>query len=137
MVARRPVIYLDSSLVLAYVLTERRAPPAAIWDEPLTSSRLLEYETWVRLHARGFADDYGEHLSAILRRVALVELSSLALARALDPFPIPVRTLDALHLATMSYLRKLGQKFTLASYDERLLAAARKLNIAVWSAEEQ
>jgi predicted nucleic acid-binding protein len=42
---------------------------------------------------------------------------------------VPVRTLDALHLATMDFLRAHGQALELASYDERLLAGARALQI--------
>jgi len=52
-----------------------------------------------------------------------------SLARALDPWPSPVRTLDALHLATMAFLRKQGEIIELASYDNRLLAAAQVLGI--------
>jgi hypothetical protein len=52
-----------------------------------------------------------------------VELTPGVLARALGPFPVPVRTLDALHLASLRYLLDQGQKVALASYDRRLLAA--------------
>jgi hypothetical protein len=45
------------------------------------------------------------------------------------PFPVPVRTLDVLHLATMAFLRNHGQAIELASYDARLVAAARALEI--------
>ena len=63
--------------------------------------------------------------------VNLVELTPLVLARALEPFPVPVTTLDALHLATIEYLRGRGERLELASYDERLLAAARSLGITI------
>jgi hypothetical protein len=43
-------------------------------------------------------------------------------ARALDPFPIPVRTLDALHLASIEFLRVRQQQVELESYDGRLVA---------------
>ena len=42
---------------------------------------------------------------------------------------MPVRTLDALHLATMDFLRGHGRVIELASYDARLRAAARALRI--------
>jgi hypothetical protein len=48
---------------------------------------------------------------------------------ALEPFPAPVRTLGALHLASIEFLRAQGQKLELATYDERLAAAARKMKI--------
>jgi hypothetical protein len=52
--------------------------------------------------------------------------------RALEPFPRPVRTLDALHLASIEFLRAQGQAPKLASYDARLVAAARALKIPVY-----
>jgi hypothetical protein len=53
------------------------------------------------------------------------------LERVLDPFPVPLRTLDALHLATAEYLHRTGHDLELASYDNRLIAAARALGIKV------
>jgi hypothetical protein len=49
----------------------------------------------------------------------------------LQPFPVPVRTLDCLHLATIEFIRGQGEPVDLASYDDRLLAAARALGIAL------
>jgi hypothetical protein len=65
----------------------------------------------------------------LLGRVALLELTPQVLARALEPFPAPVRTLDALHLASIDYLRERRQPVELATYDDRLAAAARRLHI--------
>lgn len=49
------------------------------------------------------------------------------LVRALTPVPIAIRTLDGLHLATMTYLQARGADIRLASYDVRLLDAAARL----------
>jgi len=57
-------------------------------------------------------------------------MSDAALARAQEPFPVAVRTLDALHLATMEFLRNQGAAVTLASYDSRLLTVAQALGIS-------
>lgn len=46
-----------------------------------------------------------------------------------EPFPAAVRTLDDLHLASIEFLRARGQTVELATYDQRLLAAARALGI--------
>lgn len=123
------MIYLDTSVALAQLMAEDHQPPDSLWRETLVSSRLLEYELWTRLHARGLSKTYGEPARDILARVGFVELARPVLARALEPFPVPVRTLDALHLASMDFLRGLGQTVLLASYDERLVSAARKLGI--------
>jgi hypothetical protein len=68
----------------------------------------------------------------LLGRVSLVELAPPVLARALEPFPTPVRTLDALHLSSVEFLRAHGQAVKLASYDARLIAAARALKIPLY-----
>jgi hypothetical protein len=125
------VIYLDSSVALAHLLAEDRAPPATLWREPLIASRLLEYEVWTRLNARRLGRSHGEEAGALIQRVALIELAPPVLERALAPFPAPVRTLDALHLASIEFLRGRGQFVELASYDDRLVAAARALSIPV------
>lgn len=127
------MIYLDSSVALAHLLVEDRLPSDTLWHQPLTSSRLLEYEVWNRIHARGLARSHGEQARALIGRVALIELEPLVLVRALESFPIPVRTLDALHLASIEFLRAGRQTVELASYDQRLLAAATALQIPIYS----
>lgn len=123
------MIYLDTSVLLAQLLAEDRIPPDALWTETLIASRLLEYETWVRLNAWGLASTHGEAARALLGRVALLELAPPVLARALSPFPSPVRTLDALHLAAAEFLREQRQDLSLATYDERMASAARAMGI--------
>jgi len=123
------LIYLDTSVALAHLLAEDERPPDALWRQTLVSSRLLEYELWTRIHARHLGSAQGENVRALIGRVAFVELASPVLARALDPFPVPVRSLDALHLSSIEFLRAQGQAVELASYDVRFIAAARALGI--------
>ena len=127
------MIYLDTSVALAHLLAEDRAPPEALWRESLIASRLLEYELWNRIHARGLTRSHGEEARALIGRIALVELAPPVLARALELFPLPLRTLDALHVASLEFLRGRGQSVELASYDERMLAAARALQIPLFA----
>lgn len=129
------MIYLDSSVALAQLLAEDRTPPETLWQQPLVASRLLEYEVWNRLNARGLGRSHGEEARALIGRVALIELAPPVLGRALEPFPVPVRTLDALHLASVEFLRGRGQAVELASYDDRLLAAAGALGIPLRALE--
>jgi hypothetical protein len=95
----------------------------------LVASRLLEYELWARINARHLGSSHGEAVRAMIGRVALLELAPTVLARALEPFPVPMRTLDALHLASVEFLRGQGQTVELASYDQRLLVAAQAMRI--------
>jgi predicted nucleic acid-binding protein len=123
------VIYLDTSVALAHLLAEDRQPPLRLWQQPLISSRILEYEIWNRINARNLSRSHGEDVRTLIGRVALIELAPSVLARAIEPFPVPVRTLDALHLASLDFLRARGQAVELATYDERLLAAARAMEV--------
>lgn len=125
------MIYLDTSVALAQILAEDRVPPEALWRETLISSRLLEYEVWTRIHSWRLTDSHSDLVRALLGRVAFLELVPPVLARALDAFPTTVRTLDALHLASMAFLRNHEQRPFLASYDERLLAAAKALHFDI------
>ena len=124
------MIYVDSSVLLADLFAERRSPPDRLWEEDLASSRLLTYEVWNRINAYGLMISHSSRARALLARVNLTEMSATALARALEPFSVAVRTLDALHLATMEFLRNRDESVTLASYDNRLLTAAQALGIS-------
>jgi hypothetical protein len=123
------VIYLDTSVALAHLLGESQGPPDSLWSEVLTSSRLLEYEIWNRINSRGLARSHAAEARALLGRIAIIELDPPVLTRALEPFPTPIRTLDALHLASVEFLRAHGQAVQLASYDARMQEAARALRI--------
>ena len=126
------MIYLDSSVALAHLFGEGRSPPAALWRQTVSSSRLLEYEIWNRVHARGLTHSHTAEARALLGQVALIELAPQILARALEPFPTPMRTLDALHLASLAHLWGQGQEIALASFDKRLIAGARALGIPLF-----
>lgn len=126
------VTYVDASVLLAAVLVEDRTPSAQFWESSLVSSRLLQYEVWVRINARKLAESHGDAARAFLGRVDLLELSPPALARALDPFPVVLRTLDALHLGSIEYMRAQGSQVQLASYDRRMRQAAGRLKIPLY-----
>ena len=126
------MIYLDTSVALAHLLSEDRIPPDEIWQGPLVSSRLLEYEIWIRIHARRLGESHGELVRLLVGRIALLEPASPVLARALEPFPTPVRTLDSLHLASIEFLRGQGQVVQLATYDQRMREASQALNIPLY-----
>ncbi|MPY88077.1 MAG: PIN domain-containing protein [Luteitalea sp.] len=123
------MIYLDTSVALAHILAEEQFPSPELWEHPLLSSRLLEYEVWVRLNRAGLATTHGDEARALLNRVALLEMVRPILVRALEPFPRPVRTLDALHLASIAFLHSLGQRVPLATYDGRMRTAAGAMDI--------
>ena len=123
------MIYLDSSVALAHLLVEEHRPPASLWADMLISGRLLEYEVWCRLHARRLDASHGEAARQLLGRVSFLELSPETLGRALEPFPEAVRTLDALHLASIEFLRGRRLDVRLATYDRRMISTATAMAI--------
>lgn len=123
------MIYVDTSVLLAELLAEDLHPSAGFWAGSLVSSRLAEYEVWTRLNARNLGATHGEAARLLVGRMALVEMVSPVLTRAIEPFPHPVRTLDALHLASIEFLRDRRVPVTLATYDARLRAAAEAMGI--------
>lgn len=125
------IVYLDTSVLLARLFAKDRSPPDALWAQTLVASRLLEYEVFNRVHARGAAATHGNDARSLIDRVNLIEMSAQVLGRALLPFAQPVRTLDALHLATLDFLRAQGLGVALASYDQRLVTAATTLGFAL------
>ena len=125
-------VYLDTSVALAQLLAEDRGPAPGFWSESLISSRLFEYEIWNRIHARKLGKTHSEAVRALIGRIALLELISPILARATDPFPTTIRTLDAIHLSSIVFLAESGQDITLATYDTNMTKAARALGIRIY-----
>jgi predicted nucleic acid-binding protein len=125
------MIYVDTSVVLATVLSEDCVAAAGFWQNELVASRLVVVEAWVRVHGKGLATSHGEHLGALLGRIALLEMEPRIIARALDSFPLPVRTLDAIHLASAAWLQSQGQPIEVATFDERMSVACKRIHLAV------
>ena len=125
------MIYLDTSVVLSRLFAEPKSPTDAFWLQEFASSRLLEYEVLNRLHARAADTLLLQDARALLDSIELFDLAPDVLVRALQPFPVPVRTLDGLHLATMDFLRANGQAIEVATYDARLAQAAVALGFAI------
>ncbi|HVT43702.1 MAG TPA: PIN domain-containing protein [Thermoanaerobaculia bacterium] len=125
------MIYLDTSVALAELFAEDRHPPLNFWEQDLVSSRLLEYELWNAVHRRRLQKSHGESARRVVESIAIAELSREILQRATEPFPRPVRTLDAMHLSTLLFLRDQGIDIGLAAYDRRMIESAGRLEIPV------
>jgi hypothetical protein len=126
------VIYLDSCVVLAELLSEARRPAAEFWSRDLATSRLTHYEVWNRLHTYRAGAPLHEDAAELLTRAAVMELSADNLMRALEPFPVSVRTLDGLHLASAVALRQTGVDVAFATYDRHLAQAAAALDLEIY-----
>ncbi len=126
------MIYVDTSVALAHLLAEDRRPPDDLWEADLVTSRLLEYEMWSRLHARSLGRSHGDYARQMLARFAWLELDPTVLERARHPFPEPVRTLDALHLASALFLRDHGEQIEVATYDRQMATAAEAVGLDLY-----
>lgn len=132
--------YLDSSVLLRMVLGEQGALPGIGFADQVVSSRLIEAEsfrTLDRLRLQGRVD-----VAELAARQALLigwleEIDQIAvdediLRRVSRPLPIPLGTLDAIHLATAERHMELeGRPLTLATHDTQLALAARALGVPV------
>ena len=74
------MIYLDSSVALAYLLAEDRFPSKLLWDQPLVASRLLECEIWNRVNAHQLQNSHGDSVRNLIARVAMIEMVGPVLA---------------------------------------------------------
>jgi len=132
--------YLDTSALLRLVLGEPGALEELRNAEALVSSELLAVEsrrTIDRLRVKGSLspEEAVERLDLVsewLEAVDLVLLRAPILARASDPLPLPLGSLDALHLATALVWRdRLNQSLVVATHDSELGLAARTFGFAV------
>jgi predicted nucleic acid-binding protein len=132
--------YLDSSVVLRLLLGQPDA--LAEWEEVETgvASALVEVEclrTLDRLRLMGAIsdDDLAERRAAVFGLMAameVVEVTRSVLARASQPLPTALGTLDALHLATALLWREQSDaELALATHDAALGRAARASGFAV------
>ena len=134
------IAYLDTSALLRLVLRE----PGALEDlrscEALVSSELLAVEalrTIDRLRLQGAltTEEAAARRLVVtewLEAVDLVVVQRPILARACDPFPVPLGTLDALHLATLLVWReRMGKTLVMATHDGGLALGARSFGVEV------
>lgn len=134
------IAYLDTSALLRIVLREPGGLEELRAGERLVSSELLAVEalrTIDRLRLQGSlsveeAVARREVIDDWLEAVDLVLLQRPILARASEPFPSSLGTLDALHLATALVWRdRTAQPLVMATHDRDLALAARAFGIEV------
>jgi predicted nucleic acid-binding protein len=133
-------VYVDTSALLRVVLGEPGSLKELTQADRLVSSELLGVEsrrTIDRLLRLGdlSADEAARRLALVdrwLEAVDLVLLRAPVLARAGDPLPVPLGTLDALHLATALVWRdRMSEVLTVATHDAALGLAARAHGLPV------
>lgn len=102
------IVYLDSSVVLSYLLKQTNAlKPWGEWTRVCLSqvNQLEAYRTFYRLRIMGLVDD--ERLAILFQeyrkvteQAEIIEVNRAVLERAEKPFPTVIGSLDAIHLAS-------------------------------------
>lgn len=134
------IAYIDSSVLLRVVLGQPDRLEAWHQIERAVTSALTEVEclrTLDRRHQQGLltGDAWPERRGLVIRmleRMERVDLTPAVLRRAADPFPTPLGTLDAIHLATAAlWGQSRGALPVMATHDRQLALAAASLGMAV------
>jgi predicted nucleic acid-binding protein len=134
------IAYIDTSVLLRIVLRESGALEQLRTYDGLVSSELIAVEsarTIDRLRIQGALtmEEAAERIGAVtewLEGIDLVLLRPPILSRASDPMPMPIGTLDAIHLATaLIWRERLGPLPEMATHDATLGAAARAFGFDV------
>lgn len=133
--------YVESSaLVAAFVEVDAAAQQAVRASGRRVTSALTLTEAHRavlrgRLSGRLTAEDERgavRGLQTFSRRCDIVSVSEAVLVRAGRPFPVePIRTLDAIHLATVELLGEPPQLVTVVTRDTRVAENARALGYTV------
>ncbi len=134
------IAYIDTSALLRIVLRERGALEELRSYDALVSSELIGVESArtidrLRLHGSLTTEEAAIRLRTVnewLEAIDLVLLRPPVLSRASEPMPMPLGTLDALHLATALIWRdRMGPLPTMATHDTALGLAAQAFGFDV------
>ncbi len=134
------IAYIDTSALLRIVLREPGALEELRSYDALVSSELIGVESArtidrLRLHGSLTTEEAAIRLRTVnewLEAIDLVLLRPPVLSRANEPMPMPLGTLDALHLATALIWRdRMGPLPTMATHDTALGLAAQAFGFDV------
>lgn len=139
--AERLVRYIESSALVAALLENDAAARASMRAPGLritSAVTLAEADrAIVRARTTGRISDTqaraaARAVRALERRIDIINVTDTVLARVRRPFPVePVRTLDAIHLASVEVLGSPPDVTTVITRDERVRANAHALGYAV------
>ena len=134
------IAYVDSSVLLRIVLGQSGMLTNWRGIQTAVSSHLAEVECLraldrLRLRAAVGDEEIASRREAVfcfLSAVEIIEVSYPILARASQPLPTEVGTLDSIHLATALLWREMNQTdLVMATHDQALGLAARACGLRV------
>lgn len=132
--------YVDSSVILRYALNE--PGPTFDWKsvEGTVSSALAEVECLRALDRARLARELDEVQHArsretifrLLETCDLIEPTRAILVRASMSLPVSLKTMDAIHLATLFIHQEVtGSTMVMATHDRALARASRSMGLEV------
>jgi predicted nucleic acid-binding protein len=122
--------YLDSSAIVKLAVRERESLALRRYlrrKQPLVSSALARTEVLRALLPAG--DEAVARGHSVLQRLDLVRVNDRILNAAGVLLPPELRSLDAIHLATVQELG--GEVGALVTYDDRMVTAAKRLGYRI------
>ncbi|MGE5346515.1 MAG: type II toxin-antitoxin system VapC family toxin [Acidithiobacillales bacterium] len=134
-------VYLETSAVLRWLFAEPGAPAIAraIQESPEPVCSVLTILEAQRALVRAGRErrSWGRRLRLLPRRLGeasadwnLLEITPAIRIRAAEPFPVePVRTLDAIHLATALQVATAFPGLSVLTFDERILSNLEPLGL--------
>ncbi len=134
------IAYVDSSVLLRVVLGQSNA--LAQWQRIASgiASALVEVESLRTLDRVRLAEGYSDEIVAerreavyrLLESMEIAEITYSVLARAAQPLPTALGTLDAIHLATaLLWKEQTGKDVTMATHDTALAVASKATGLRV------
>ncbi|MEZ5126140.1 MAG: type II toxin-antitoxin system VapC family toxin [Thermoleophilia bacterium] len=133
-------VYVDSSVLLRFVLGQPDTLEPRLEGEERVASRLVETECLrgiaALLHRGELGDEEAAErrvaVHAYVRRLRRVSVSDAVLRRAGDASPLPLKTLDAIHIATALLWRDYRDpELVFATHDHQQARVALALGFEV------
>ena len=132
--------YLDSSVVLRYILLGDSGIEHVFSLDRIISSELLNIECRRVLHRyrlQNDLDDKGfieasDRLDRVLDSVSIILMSQKVKIRSTEAFPVIIKTLDALHLSSALIFKEANEEETMLifSYDKGMNRCAKAIGFS-------
>jgi predicted nucleic acid-binding protein len=132
-------VYVDASVIVAATLDQPGALRGVRWASAVSSELIVAelLRTLDRLRLTASTPDaelaqLREEAERNLASLDLVPINRAVLRRAGGAFPMPVKTLDAIHLATALLWEEHAGEIVFLTHDRQLANAARACGLTVY-----
>ena len=136
------ICYVDSSVLLRFLLTGDKTLAKALEFEVVGSSELIRIEcnrVLSRYRLEGLIDDIElrdvvNHLEKVLAGFYIVEITRAVKQRATEAFPTVIGTLDAIHLSSALLWRAhTDEEVMIMTFDKQMSVCAGAIGIHTYN----